>query len=201
MRMLDHEQGSPEWFAARIGVPTASRFKDIITSQGKKATAFNRYADELVAERIRQQPTETFQSDAMRRGNELEPEARSFYSFVTGREVQQCGLCLLDDHDIGASPDGLMPDRGLEIKCPKPNTQVAYLSAGKLPAEYVPQVQGQLWICERDQWDFLSYHPEMPPLLITVKRDDQFIDLLASLTLSLLERVENTYSKIMENAA
>lgn len=201
MQILNVEQGSPEWFEARCGIPTASCFKDIITSQGKKASAFDRYANTLVAERLMGRPPESFESEWMRRGTELEPQARAFYEFERDFEIEQIGFCLLDDGSAGASPDGIAESFGLEIKCPAPHTHVSYLARGKLPAEYVPQVQGCMWICERDRWDFLSYHPDMPPLLITVERDDQFIEQIALLVAQLSEKVAATVEQIERRAA
>lgn len=198
MRVLECEQGSEEWFAARLGIPTASSFKDIITSQGKKASAFDRYANTLAAEILMGKTPEAFESEWMRRGTELEPQARAFYEFERDCDVPQVGFCLLDDGSAGASPDGLLTDRGLEIKCPAPHTHVAYLAKGKCPAEYVPQVQGCMWICERDQWDFLSFHPDMPPLLITVNRDEKFIAELSCLVVQLTDRVAETVSQIQQ---
>lgn len=201
MQKLAHEQGSAEWFEARIGIPTASGFKNIITSQKKKASGFDKYANELAAERLMGKPSNSFESEWMRRGTELEPQARSFYEFERDCEVSEVGLCLLDDGSAGASPDGLLDDRGLEIKCPAPHTHVAYLARGKCPAEYIPQVQGCMWICERDRWDFLSFHPDMPSLLITVERDDEFISLLSLLVAEMNQKIEKTIEQIQSRFA
>ena len=51
MIILDHEQGSDEWFAARLGRPSASMFNKLITSTGKPSTSAGKYIDELVDER------------------------------------------------------------------------------------------------------------------------------------------------------
>lgn len=203
MKTLDIEQGSDEWFAARLGIPTASCFKQIITSMGKKVSAntFDKYANTLAAERLMGKPAEGFESDWMRRGTELEPQARAFYEFTRDAEVTEVGFCLLDDGSAGASPDGLMPDRGLEIKCPAPHTHIEYLARGKCPAAYVPQVQGCMWICERDRWDFLSFHPDMPPMLVEVKRDDDYIAKLSALIRELNDKVEETLAEITSRAA
>lgn len=201
MKMLTDEQKSEGWFSARNGIPTASRFKDIITSTGKKSASFDKLAHTLAAERLMGHGVETFQSEWMTRGIELEPQACAWYEFHTGRTVEHVGLCLLDDSCAGASPDGLMPDRGLEIKCPAPHTHISYLAKGKCPAEYVPQVQGSMWICERDLWDFVSFHPEMPPLLVEVKRDQKFIDTLDGLITELHDKVGNILNTIERRAA
>ena len=51
--MIDIVQGSPEWFAARCGRATASRFKDIIakTKSGPSASRKN-YIAQLVCVRL-----------------------------------------------------------------------------------------------------------------------------------------------------
>ena len=117
----------------------------------------------------------------MERGVLLEQEARDYYQFQTDNEVKQVGLVYKDETKmISCSPDGLMDKSGLEIKCPAPHTHIKYLLAGKLPSEYVPQVQGSIWITGADSWDFVSYHPDIEPMLIHVERDDEYIEKLES---------------------
>ena len=41
---------------------------------------------------------------------------------------------------------------------------------------YIPQVQGCIWLCEQDHWDFMSYHPDARPLIVRVERDEEYID-------------------------
>lgn len=198
MRVIDCEQGTPEWFAARCGIPTASMFSKIITSQGKPVTASttDTYMNTLLAEWLVAGQVESFQSDWMARGTELEPRARAFYELETGIEVEQVGFVKHDSLDVGGSPDGLSGDRGIEIKCPAPQTHVKYLLQQKCPADYVPQVQGSMWLCEKDRWDFLSYHPDMSPLLITVERDDAFIATLEELIVKFLEKLNSKREKL-----
>jgi len=200
MRILEHEQGTDEWLAARIGIPTASIFRDIFTSQGKRAASMEKVIHTLAAEKFMGRSAESFESDWMRRGTELEPQARELYAFLSG-EVEQVGLCLLDDGSAGASPDGLTSDGGLEIKCPAPHTHVEYLRKEKIPATYIPQVQGQMWICERDHWDFMSYHPDMPPLLARVDRDEKYIAGLSEAVKEVSERILETVELIKRKAA
>ncbi len=180
MIILDCEQHSDEWFNARLGIPTGSCFDKIITSQDKPASGQKTYMNELLAEWLVGAPVDTYTSVWMERGNELENEARSYYEFKSDNPVKQVGLVFKNDKNlVSCSPDGLIDGvGGLEIKCPKANTQIEYLLTQKLPAKYVPQVQGSMWITEREWWDFLSYHPDMPPLLVRVYRDDNFINSL-----------------------
>jgi hypothetical protein len=52
MIILDHEQGSPEWLAARLGKPSASCFSRLITNSGKPSSSADGYINELIAERL-----------------------------------------------------------------------------------------------------------------------------------------------------
>lgn len=185
MIVHDFEQHSPEWFQIRLGIPTASRFKDIFTSTGKAASGADGYMYSLIAESLASKPLDSFESEWMRRGTELEPEARQFYEFQKDVEVRQVGFVTNDEKTVGCSPDGM----GLEIKCPAPHTHMKYLIGRKCPAEYVPQVQGSMWICEADSWDFISYHPDLPPLIVTVERDEKFIKGLSEEIEKFLEKM------------
>lgn len=199
MIVLDHEQGSEEWLAARLGKPSASNFAKLITSSGKPSTSANSYINQLISERLISSPQEIYQNEHMIRGNELEPDARETYEFITDHKVEQVGFILSDDKYYGCSPDGLIADSGgLEIKCPAPNNHVAYLRANKIPSKYWQQVQGCLWITGRDWWDFMSYHPEMPHLITRVERDEEFIKKLAAEVHSAVQTINRELEKINE---
>jgi hypothetical protein len=195
MIVHDLEQGTDEWFSVRLGIPTASRFADIYTSTGKVAAGQSKYMHTLAAEWLMGGKVETYQNEHMIRGNELEPEARAYYEFESGLDVEQTGFITTDDGLIGGSPDGLTEPGGLEIKCPTPQVHVEYLLAGKCPAKYYPQVQGLMFLTGKEHWDFMSYHPEMPQqLIVRVERDHKwitgFIDEIAKFNTKLLSMRE-----------
>jgi len=176
---------------ARLGCPSGSGFSKLITSTGKESTSRASYVNGLIAEKVMGEIPETYDNEWMARGRELEPDARAFYEFERGVTVQEVGFCKHDKYECGISPDGLVgPDGGLEIKCPAPSTHVKYFRAGKMPNEYKAQVQGCLWITERQWWDFLSYHPSLPPFLIRVERDDDFIKALEEIVIDACEEIE-----------
>ena len=185
MKILDCAQGTPEWFAARCGIATASGFSDILaTIKSGEAAARRNYRARLVVERLTGKTVETFKTAAMRQGTEREPAARATYEAQTGAWVNEVGFCRHDDLEAGASPDGLIgEDGGLEIKCPELATHLGYLRMDGIPSEYVAQVQGCLWITGRDWWDFASYSPDFPERLQLVvrrvHRDEQYIGRLA----------------------
>lgn len=175
---LDCEQGSEEWLKARLGIPTATGFENIVTATGKKSSGQIKYMAELIEESILGLQDNTFRSNFMERGNQLEPLARSAYEFITGNDVIQVGGVYLDEHkEVMVSPDGLIPElkKGLELKCPKMSTHIRYLLEGGVPAEYIVQVQANLWVTGYDTWDFVSYCPEYQKqtiYLYTAKRDE-----------------------------
>jgi hypothetical protein len=176
MKILSHPQGSDEWLASRVGRPSASQFGKLITTSGKPSASAAKYIDELVIERLSGQPTPHFQSEHMARGNELEPEAREYYELLTGDTVTEVGFILDDSEEFGCSPDGLVGlSSGIEIKCPAENTMLGYIEDPmKGVKRYWQQIQGCMMITGATTWDFLAYHPEMEPVLVTVEYDEEF---------------------------
>lgn len=180
MKVIDLVQGSPEWLEARAGVPTASEFDRIINMDGKPSKQREKYLYQLAGERVTGKKEETYTNGAMARGVELEPEARQLYELVTGNQVAQTGICLLDNESCGCSPDGIIvgSEIGIEIKCPTIAVHVGYLLENKMPSDYFQQVHGSMFVTGFKYWEFLSYYPGLKPLLIRVERDEKFISAL-----------------------
>lgn len=174
MKVYDFEQYSPEWWAERRGLPTASKFDTLITPGGAPSKQSRRYMCELIAELyVLPDEEESFEpNEWMLRGLALEDEARKFLAFDRGHEIQQVGLIKNDAETFGASPDGLIGSVPLEIKCPKGSTHIAYMLDKKLPDTYKPQVHGQMLVTGSKSAIFMSYHPRFAPVVIEVKRDE-----------------------------
>jgi hypothetical protein len=114
----------------------------------------------------------------MERGKIMEDEARDLYSFIKDIEPQRVGF--IRNGDKGCSPDSLIGDtRGLEIKTALAHIQIDRLLKDELPPEHKAQVQGSMWVAERDIWDFVSYWPKLPLFIKPVARDDGYIANLA----------------------
>lgn len=195
MRISKHEQRSPEWFAERLGCPSASQFGRIITPTGQASKQVDGYINELVAEKVTGSQAYFHETEAMRIGTEREPDAVMNFNYITDYEVSEIGFCKHDKLEAGASPDGVidLPDGKvavLEIKCPQANTMVEYLRDAILPPKYKPQVQGQLWITEAHHAYFFAYHPRFVPLLVKVERDEDFIAKLGALTYDMVQKLE-----------
>jgi len=176
MITVDCDQMSEEWFAEKTGKPGASSFDKIVTTKGEPSKSAKNYLYQLAGESIVGIKTETYQNAIMQRGIELEPSARSLFEMIHDVEVKQVGLCYPDEQKkYLCSPDGLLEDAGLEIKCPMIHTHVSYLLGGKLPTDYFQQVQGSMAVTGFSHWWFMSYFPRMKPLIIKVERDEGFI--------------------------
>lgn len=176
------EQGSLEWFQARLGKVTASRVSDVMakTRSGPAASRKN-YMMELLCQRLTGQREEGFTSAAMQRGVDLEPLARSAYEIATGQDVNEASFIVHPDiSGLGASPDGLVGDSGLlEVKCPNTAQHVACLQSGEPDSTYWWQMQCQMACTGRDWCDFASFDDRMPEELqlfvARVHRDNQAI--------------------------
>jgi len=199
MREFNFEQGTDEWLQSRLGCPSGSGFDKLITGGGKPSTQADNYINQLIAEKLTGEATYVKKTEWMERGNELEPDARSYYELATGNTVTEKGFCKHDKLECGVSPDGVIGSEGLvEIKCPSPSVHVAYLRGGVVPTKYRQQTQGQMWIMEAEWLDFVAYHPSMPVLIVRSYRDEKYIDLLAAEVEKACETIETQYQKLKE---
>lgn len=187
VEVFDFAQGSDEWVAARIGLPTASRFSEILAKGEGKTRA--KYLRELAAEKARGwgEP-DTFTTVHMERGKEMEGEARALYAFTYAAPTL---VGFIRNGQKGCSPDSLVGDAGgLEIKTALGHIQVERMQRNAIPSEHVAQVQGNLWVAEREWWDFMSYSPGLRPVVIRVYRDEAYIAQLAKAVDAFNEELE-----------
>ena len=162
VNVYDLEQGSDEWLISRCGVITASRAHDIIKpgrAKGSYSEARKTYMLELIAQVATGRLPEQSQFKQAAWGHENEPLAREAYEAREFACVNTCGIIYKDESmRCGISPDGIMEDRGLEIKNPF-TTQVHLetLLSGVIKPEYLTQCQYSMWVTGLDRWDFCSY--------------------------------------------
>ena len=190
MQIIDCAQGSPEWFQARMGIPTASEFKTILAvkKEAREKVTRTAYMRKLAGEILTGLPMESYSNGDMQRGKDQEDEARDLYAMLNGVEPQRVGFII--GHGAGCSPDSLIgSDGGLEIKSALPHVQIERLENNELPAEHRAQVQGNIWLAERDWWDFASYCPRLPLFVTRVRPDDGYIATLAGAVKSFNEEL------------
>ena len=176
MKIHNFEQGSKEWHAARLGIPTASAFEKIITPGGVASKSADDYANKLIAEIMSGESSETFDGNKWtQRGKELEPDAILYYEQLRNVTVQKVGFITDDARTMGCSPDGLIGDDGmLEIKILSPQNHVAQMLKPSADREHYPQIMGQLFVAKRKWVDIMAYHPQMPAVIVRVERDDKY---------------------------
>ena len=197
-------QGSSEWFAARCGRATASRFSDIL-AKGKsgEATTRRNYRIQLVTERLTGEPAESFKNAAMAHGTETEPFARMAYEAHSGNLVEEVGFVQHSTLMAGCSPDGLIDlNAGCEIKSPFQSAiHIETLESG-MPSGHKAQVQGSLWVTGREWWDFISFDPRLPDHLKLyvqrIERDEEYIKNLEAEVIKFLGEVDELYERLMK---
>lgn len=198
MRILPVAQGSHEWVLARLGIPTASAFDSIITPKTRKLSAqAEKYARTLIVEQILRAPFDDFLTTGfLMRGQAMESEALAWYELTREQDTQPGGFGLRDDGLAGASADRIVGPNGLlEIKCPSAEQHIAYLLDSE-GVGYRCQVQGQLWVYEREWNDTISYHPTMPKAEVRQYRDEAFIKDLATLVRTFTEMMWEMKQKL-----
>jgi hypothetical protein len=191
-----------QWIAARTGCLTASEFDRFVDLSGKLRSGEmpKTYMAEKLFERWtgRQKPGEFF-NIAVNNGIIVESKAALFAEMKYSLEIQHVGFVSNDDGTVGASPDGLIgfanlsktePTSygdgakleswsGIEIKSPALYTHIKYLMDGKLPNDYVCQVNGSMFVTGCQTWHFLSYPlacylDGFQPLHLVIERDEEW---------------------------
>ncbi|KAK3013148.1 hypothetical protein RJ639_008571 [Escallonia herrerae] len=159
----DAPQRSEEWFALRKDKLTTSTFSTALGLwKGNRRC-------ELWKEKVfaSDQSNEASKIHAMEWGVLNEATAIEQYRSITGRDVSPLGFAIHPEERfawIGASPDGLLgrfPAGGiLEVKCPynkgKPEKALPWST---MPFYYMPQVQGQMEVMDRDWVDLYCWTP------------------------------------------
>jgi hypothetical protein len=182
------EQGSDAWDDLRRGLPTASKFADVMASSNE-AKMRTKYLHRLAGEIVSGETAETFRNEAMDRGKTMEPAARAYYERTHLVDVEQVGFVRrtvrpltlgAKEFVIGASPDGLVGKRkALEIKTMRPELLMAVKqrSSGP-PTEFRAQCQGTMLVADLDEVDLLLFYDGRKgpmALKFTMTRDDVYI--------------------------
>lgn len=201
-------QGSDEWHQARLGLLTASEFKLILTPTLKIANndKLRAHVWEIAAQRISNYVEPTYVGDEMLRGMDDEIIARDLYS-KHHAPVEEVGFVTNDKwgFTLGCSPDGLVgTDGGIECKSRRQKYQVQTIVEnyrdGGIPSDFILQVQGEMLVCEREWWDFISYSGGLPMAPIRVYPDREIqaaiIDAAAQFEASVNEAIADYHAAL-----
>jgi exodeoxyribonuclease (lambda-induced) len=190
-KIIACRQGDPEWHKNRCGAITASRYGDAISLMqrnsglrkvGGPTAAAEEYAAEIAMERIAGAPyKETAKAWILERGHEMEDKARLRYEEDYGVIVEESGIAKSLDDWFGYSTDGIVGDKGLiEIKSPINALKVLEMFKSGDTSEYDFQMQGGMWLMNREWCDFIMYVPQLASAhkdlyVKRIFRDDKFI--------------------------
>jgi len=177
---IDVVQNTEEWFDLRLKKVTSSNFDKIMANEGK---AFGNpaieYAQKVALETVTGKRDERgFKGKYFDDGHELEPIAIDLYEQETFTEVTNGGFNSCER--LGDSPDGNIGKGCTEVKSVLANTQWKRIKKGGYDLSYKFQIQGHIWLGEKEWCDFISYCPEMPEnkqlYTFRVERDEDMID-------------------------
>ena len=167
------EQYSNEWFDLRLGKITSSGLSALMTEPKSKSDILSEGAKTYLKTKVTEKLTRSrkeFQSEATSHGLMLEQEALSYYAFITGNKVSECGYMEKISGVYGGTPDGFVNNDGIvQIKCPfnylnhVENGLITDIETFKRKhKDYYWQCQSDILVSGRNYCDFASYCKEMP---------------------------------------
>jgi YqaJ-like viral recombinase domain len=167
VRIVTTTQRDEAWRAARIGMFTASRAADMMAKiQKGEAAARRNLRMQIVLETLTGVSQENgFVSPDMAYGTALEPEAFAAYEAATGLLAMPVGFLAHDTLRAGCSPDGMVDDGLLEIKCRKSANHLSFLRSRTIPNEAFWQVIHGMWITGAAWADYVSFDDRFTPSL------------------------------------
>lgn len=197
MEVFTCDQGSPEWFACRLGIPTASMFATVMArgKDGGASVTRRTYLLKLAGEILTGEPADNFSNDHMQRGHDMEADARNLYAFLEDAEPEQIGF--IRNGGAGCSPDSLIDSDGLlEIKTKLAHLHIEALLRDGIPPEHRAQCQGQLWVAEREWLDLAIYWPKLPLIVRRVHRDEAYIRQIADAVAGFSDELADVVARV-----
>lgn len=195
------EQRTEQWLLDRLGHVTASKADCVLA--GKETAKRQGYIIQLVTERLTGQVQDSFTNSAMAWGTEQEPVARAVYQSTLAGDlfVEETGFVKHPTIEwLGASPDGLVGEGLVEIKCPNSTTHVEYLMESKVPAKYKPQMMVQMLCTQRKWCDFVSFDPRLPEdlqlFVVRFEPKQEELDKIESAIKDFLTEVDKATNKL-----
>lgn len=176
----DTGDANESWLALRAGKFTGSDFhqymgivKKSMLSESAESNLYQKVLESLG------QTFDSYTSDAMARGTELEAFARKEYIGETFNDVQEVQFVDWEKLRAGCSPDGVIYDNNeaikkiIEIKCPNLRNYMKMVN-GIIPPVYMTQMQFNMLITGAKSCDFVAYHPDMRLSIQEIKADADY---------------------------
>lgn len=153
-------QGTDAWHELRSGKYTGSNAHKLLTAGGKKVIADG--ASTLYA----LTGTDEFGGNFYtKRGHILEEEAIELYEAIKRQKVERPGFVTNTSFPAcGYSPDGIVPDATIEVKCFNQAKHMA-IYGGEIPLTVMAQLHFGMLICGKALARLVIYNPELDPKL------------------------------------
>lgn len=136
MKILDIEQGTPQWHDARRCKITGTKLKSVMGTNDARRSLIA----ELIAEEATEQSKIFRSTPEMERGTAEEIFAVREFEKRTGKIVGRIGMCVHPEYDfLALSPDGLIQsengkyEEAVEVKCPDSKKSILYQIENKIP--------------------------------------------------------------------
>lgn len=166
MRELTFEQGCREWHEARSGMVTGTTFARATGTIAVQRTLMY----ELLAGMMTEPKGESFLSEAVDRGNDMEPIALKAAIKSLGYDFETTGMMISDEiQKFGTSPDAVYREDGkiiggLEIKCPDSKKHLEYVMKDAVPSSskdnYRAQILAMFLVNPDVQWWYFMSHDD-----------------------------------------
>ncbi|ELL6952418.1 YqaJ viral recombinase family protein [Campylobacter coli] len=172
-KIIDLEQGSPEWLNFRKGKITASIVASCIGEKG--AFLSKEKAKELI-----QGVYEPYVSEAMKKGREYEELIRAKMEFIIGKDITPIVIQSLENELFMASLDGIDNEKTIyEFKYSTNNEEYEQVLKFKKPSpKYYAQVQFQLFVGGFEKCVFVVLNENDDLTYCVVKSDKEYQDFM-----------------------
>lgn len=158
IRHNELEQGSQEWHEIKWAKIGGTLSKGLFVKSDTLLI-------DILSQRLEDfEPTDSFQSEAMERGSEMEPFARQYLEEYTGVKFDNVGWLQSEENELlGISPDGITSDNKIacEIKCFGRKKHTEVLLSDEIPSENIHQLIHYFTVNEElEKLYFIAFRPE-----------------------------------------
>ena len=197
----DMDQRSEEWFKLRAGKPTASQAKRLVTARRMTMSSqLPDYAADLATELFLGKPLEQFGgNEHTLKGTVMEPNARKWFLEHHMGEFDdpkyRPAFVYNDKIEAGCSPDLLLPEFGVEIKCLSTKNHFRSIVNGlndptMAAGDHIQQIQMSMLVTGKPAWYVVFFHPACP-WYERIERDQRW-QIVLSDAIDELVRMRNT---------
>ncbi len=188
MKIIELEQGSPEWLAFRKDYIGASDAPVICGVSFYGKTPLQLYEEKKSLRK-------SYKSKAMERGTELEPIARRmvdkdhgtiYTPMVVQSEEVEFMIASLDGYDIHSN-------KFIEIKCPKEEIFESINQYNDIPLDWIYQMNHQMFVVELDEGTLIVYNGTYYKEFV-IKRDNTLVS-------QIIEKERTFYKNMVDSIA